>query len=351
MTLLNAMAYAEEEMPLPVDSFAFTLRQHGIPPLERTHIQTVQVNVGKVCNQACHHCHVDAGPKRTESMAEATADRILDLLTVSPAVDTVDITGGAPELNRNFRRLVQVSREMDLRVIDRCNLTVLLEPDFEYLADFLARNNVEVVASLPCYTRDNVDRQRGRGVFSKSIDALKLLNRLGYGRKTSGLVLHLVYNPVGPSLPPPQAALEADYKHHLHADFGIEFNSLFTITNMPIQRFSDQLIRIGKREEYDHLLVDHFNQETVEHLMCRSQISVGWDGKLYDCDFNQMLDLHVSGASTIWDIGSFDDVAPRTIMTGQHCFGCTAGSGSSCSGALTNTSSADSFLPTHHHAS
>ena len=271
-------------------------------------------------------------------MTESTAERVLHLLDQSHAVHTLDITGGAPELNPNFRTLVETGRRLGIRIIDRCNLTILLEPGFEDLAGFLADNKVEVIASLPCYTRENVDQQRGHGVFSKSIEALHLLNRLGYGRDTPELVLNLVYNPLGASLPPPQIALQADFKHHLRNDFGIEFNNLFTITNMPIRRFSDQLIRIGKQADYDKLLVDHFNRETVEHLMCRSQINIGWDGKLYDCDFNQMLELPVSGAFTIWNIETFDELASGTIVTGQHCFGCTAGSGSSCGGTLAQAS-------------
>lgn len=314
-------------------SFALTLLQHGLGPLERSAVKTVQVNVGKLCNQACHHCHVEAGPKRTEIMTRSTSDRVIQLFHQSVGIDTIDVTGGAPELNPNFRDLVEHSRRLGLHIIDRCNLTVLLEPGFEDLGRFLARNEVEIIASLPCYTAENVDKQRGRGVFHKSIEALQLLNGLGYGR-TDCLPLNLVYNPLGPSLPPPQAPLEAAYKQHLRDEFGVEFNSLFTITNMPIRRFSEQLIRIGKQGVYQELLRQNFNPETVEHLMCRSQISVGWDGKLYDCDFNQMLELRTMNTPTLWDIDSFDTLASQTIVTGAHCFGCTAGSGSSCGGTL-----------------
>ncbi|HEY1212218.1 MAG TPA: arsenosugar biosynthesis radical SAM (seleno)protein ArsS, partial [Bryobacteraceae bacterium] len=256
------------------------------------------------------------------------------LLHQSVGIKTIDITGGAPELNPNFLDLVEHSRRLGLHIIDRCNLTVLLEPGLEDLGRFLARNGVEIIASLPCYTAENVDKQRGRGVFHKSIEALQLLNGLGYGRADC-LPLNLVYNPLGPSLPPPQAQLEAAYKQHLRDEFGVEFNSLFTITNMPIRRFSEQLIRIGKQDVYQELLRQSFNPETVEHLMCRSQISVGWDGKLYDCDFNQMLELRTTNTPTLWDIDSFDSLASQTIVTGEHCFGCTAGSGSSCGGTLT----------------
>lgn len=316
-----------------IPRFESMIQQNGLAILRKGHITTVQVNVGKICNQACQHCHVEAGPKRTESMSLATAERVLLLLKSSPGVSTVDITGGAPELNPHFRRLVAESRAQRLHVIDRCNLTILLEPGFEDLPMFLARNRVEVTASLPCYTRDNVDAQRGRGVFDKSIEALQLLNRLGYGIDPA-LALNLVYNPLGACLPPPQDALETDYKRHLQEDFGIRFNRLFTITNMPIRRFDDFLMRTGQKETYMKLLFDRFNVATLEHVMCRSLISVGWDGRLYDCDFNQMLDMPVSRRMSIWDIESFDAMALQPIATGRHCFGCTAGAGSSCEGAL-----------------
>jgi radical SAM/Cys-rich protein len=316
-----------------IPRFESILEQNGLPILRKHQATTVQVNVGKICNQACQHCHVEAGPKRTESMSLATAERILSLLKSSPCVNTVDITGGAPELNPHFRRLVSASRAQDLHVIDRCNLTILLEPGFEDLPVFLACNRVEVTASLPCYTRDNVDAQRGRGVFDKSIEALQLLNGLGYGVDPA-LALNLVYNPLGAALPPPQDALEADYKRHLQEDFGIRFNRLFTITNMPIRRFDDFLMRTGRKQAYMKLLFDKFNPATLEHLMCRSLISIGWDGQLYDCDFNQMLDMPLSNPRTVWDIESFDAAAFKAIATARHCFGCTAGTGSSCGGAL-----------------
>jgi radical SAM/Cys-rich protein len=316
-----------------IPRFESILQQNGFPILRKHQITTVQVNVGKICNQACQHCHVEAGPKRTESMSLATAERVVLLLQSSRSVNTVDITGGAPELNLHFRRLVSASRAQGLHVIDRCNLTILLEPGFEGLPVFLACNRVEVTASLPCYTRDNVDAQRGRGVFDKSIEALKLLNELGYGVDPA-LALNLVYNPLGASLPPPQDALEADYKRHLQEDFGIRFNRLFTIANMPIRRFDDFLTRTGQKQTYMELLFDKFNPGTLEQLMCRSLISVGWDGQLYDCDFNQMLDMPVLNPCTVWDIESFDAAAFRAIATAGHCFGCTAGAGSSCGGAL-----------------
>jgi radical SAM/Cys-rich protein len=320
-------------------SFDATLAAHGLGRLRRARATTLQVNVGKRCNQACHHCHVDAGPARTEMMSEAVAERVLALLAASPDVELVDVTGGAPELNPHFRPLVSEARRLGRRVIDRCNLTVLFEPGTEELARFLATNRVEVVASLPCYSAENVEKQRGRGVFDKSIAALQLLNALGYGQPESGLVLDLVYNPVGAFLPPPQAVLEERYRHELRSRFGIQFSRLLTITNMPIKRFADSLRRTGQLAAYLGLLVNHFNPATVPGLMCRSLVSVGWDGRLYDCDFNQMLDIplgagHGAGARTIWDVDSLEEVTGQPVATASHCFGCTAGAGSSCGGAL-----------------
>jgi radical SAM/Cys-rich protein len=268
-------------------------------------------------------------------MPADVAQRVIELMDASPALDVVDLTGGAPELNDNFRRLVDAAWRRGFSVIDRCNLTVLSEPGQEDLAEFLAGRGVQVVASLPCYSRERVDEQRGKGVFGRSIEALRRLNELGYGRPGMGLTLDLVYNPVGAYLPPAQEALERDYKERLLEDFGVVFNSLFTITNMPIKRFADQLEREGRSEEYMALLVSHFNPGTVEGLMCRTMLSVSWDGRLYDCDFNQMLEIDL-GASvpTVWDLDSLDDLTGAAIATGRHCFGCTAGAGSSCGGAL-----------------
>jgi radical SAM/Cys-rich protein len=326
-------AAVKAAVPEPRLTFEAVLRRHGLRPLRRRSVRTVQVNVGKLCNQACHHCHVDAGPKRREIMTRQTAERAVELLSLSPGVETVDITGGAPELNPNFTYLVEGARGLGLRVIDRCNLTVLLEPRMQWLPEFLASHEVEVVCSLPCYTAKNVDTQRGRGVFDKSIEALCRLNDLGYGKPGSPLVLNLVYNPLGAFLPPPQAKLEADYKRELRAHFGIEFHHLFTITNMPISRFARELARSGKYEEYMSLLVTHFNPEAAEGVMCRSLVSVGWEGALYDCDFNQMLEIPASGRRrTIFEIASLEDVAAAPIATDRHCFGCTAGAGSSCGG-------------------
>jgi radical SAM/Cys-rich protein len=319
---------------VPTADFQDTLRQHGLGELRRREVTTLQINVGKLCNQACHHCHVEAGPKRTEIMPAHVAERIIKLLAATPSIHTVDITGGAPELNANFRWLVRESRRMGKHIIDRCNLTVLFEPGQESLADFLAANQVEITASLPCYTESNVDQQRGKGAFEKSIRALRLLNAIGYGRKASGLTLNLVYNPLGASLPPQQEKLEADYKTHLRENFAIEFDRLLTITNMPIKRFAEFLFREGKQEAYMALLTNHFNPATVNGLMCRDLVSIGWDGGIYDCDFNQMLDLETPSGKSIWKIESFAELAKISIATDGHCFGCTAGAGSSCGGSL-----------------
>jgi radical SAM/Cys-rich protein len=305
--------------------------------LERRSVSTVQVNVGKLCNQACHHCHVDAGPKRTEQMATDIADLVIRLLAASSSVRTLDITGGAPELNPNFERLVVAAREAGLNVIDRCNLTVLFEPGMDGLVDFFVRHRVHLVCSLPCYTAENVDRQRGSGVFEKSIAALRALTARGYGERHSGLRLDLVYNPPGDSLPPPQRALETDYKRRLAEDFAIRFNGLLTIANMPISRFAEDLARKGRLDAYMALLVNHFNPATLDDLMCRDLVSVAWDGTLYDCDFNQMLELPIldgKRAKRLTDLASFDDVGDSRIATGSHCFGCTAGAGSGCNGAI-----------------
>ncbi len=308
--------------------FEQTLHERGCGILTREEVTTLQINVGKFCNQACHHCHVEAGPKRTEIMPPEVAQRIVSMLAANPSITTVDITGGAPELNPNFHWIVAEARKLGRHIIDRCNLTVLFEPGKDHLGEFLADNEVEVIASLPCYTASNVDQQRGRGVFEKSIHALQILNQLGYGLPGSKLKLNLVYNPLGASLPPPQEQLEADYMRHLQEKFGVRFHHLYTLTNMPIQML----------DSYMSLLVNHFNPATIGQLMCRSLVSVSWDGKLYDCDFNQMLDIGMDGpggdSPTIWDLDSFTRLAGMRIATRGHCFGCTAGTGSSCTGSL-----------------
>ncbi|MEO8636691.1 MAG: arsenosugar biosynthesis radical SAM (seleno)protein ArsS [Gemmatimonadales bacterium] len=316
-------------------AFGDRLARHGVP-LTRGPLEILQVNTGKLCNQACLHCHVEAGPKRTELMARRTIDRVLHLLADAPSVHTVDITGGAPELNPYFRAFVADLRGMGRTVIDRCNLTVLFEPGQEDTAEFLAEHEVQIVASLPCYTQGNVDRQRGGGVFDKSIQALQRLNRLGYGKPGTRLTLDLVYNPVGAYLPGDQAGLERDYKRELGAAFGISFDRLFTITNMPIKRFLHDLEREDKLEAYMQLLIDNFNPQAALGVMCRSLVSVGWDGTVYDCDFNQMLELGLGRTRrTIWDVGSLAEIQDIPIATGDHCYGCTAGAGSSCGGAVT----------------
>ena len=310
----------------------------GEAPLRARAIETLQVNVGKLCNQTCRHCHVDAGPTRTEIMTRETAEVVVDVLCRYD-IPNVDITGGAPELNPNFEYLVREARALGRHVMDRSNLTVFYVEGKGYLPEFLRDHQVEVIASLPCYLEKNVDFQRGKGVFSKSIEALEWLNRLGYAKPGTGLLLNLVYNPLGPSLPPPQKPLEEDYRRELGGRYGIVFNNLYTITNMPISRFLTDLVRNGNYERYTELLVEKFNRATVDGLMCRNLVSVGWDGTLYDCDFNQMLEMPVNGGAPrhIRDFDAFL-LARREIRTGIHCFGCTAGSGSSCTGALSEAS-------------
>ena len=316
--------------------FSSVLRRHELS-VTRRRLTTLQVNVGKLCNQTCRHCHVDAGPRRKEQMTRETAERVVELMDLPGAehLALVDITGGAPELNPCFRYLVIEARARACRVIDRCNLTVLFQPGQEDTAEFLRLHNVDIVASMPCYSQENVDKQRGDGVFAKSIEALQLLNSLGYGKEGSSLTLDLVYNPVGPFLPPEQIELEGDYKERLAEDFGIVFNSLFTITNMPIKRFLYDLKHSGELEEYMTLLVNSFNVETVDGVMCRDLISLGWEGTIYDCDFNQMLEIPVPRPHrTVWDIDTLEEFGEGSIAVADHCFGCTAGAGSSCGGVL-----------------
>jgi radical SAM/Cys-rich protein len=307
------------------------------PALVRRAVETLQLNLGYRCNQSCLHCHVNAGPQRKEEMTSETVDAAIAFLAASPEVTAVDLTGGAPELNANFRRLVITARERGLRVIDRCNLTILEEPGFEDLAAFLAKHHVEIVASLPCYLEENVDKQRGKGVFEASIKGLKRLNTLGYGIADSGLLLNLVFNPQGPKLPPPQAQLEAAYKDHLAQNFGIVFNQLFTLTNLPIQRFGSMLVSNGEFNSYMQLLRSAHRDENLEHVMCRNLLSVDWQGYLYDCDFNQQLGLSITGAGRprlhITDLAA-DALDDQPIRVADHCYGCTAGQGSSCGGAL-----------------
>ncbi len=315
-------------LPLPAHS--------DFPPIARARLTTLQVNLGYRCNQACLHCHVNASPDRTEMMSAQTVDTVLEYLRVS-GVATLDLTGGAPELNPEFRRLVVAARALGVHVIDRCNLTILLEPGQEDLAAFLAAHRVEVTASLPCYTEELVDRQRGKGVYEKSIEGIRRLNALGYGDPATSLVLNLVYNPQGPTLPPPQEPLQADYQRVLGETFGIRFNHLYTIANMPIQRFGSTLVSKGQFDGYMQLLKDSYRPENLEGVMCRSLLSIDWQGAVYDCDFNQMLGLPMAcGGKPRVRLDELlgRDVTGNPIAVADHCYGCTAGQGSSCGGSL-----------------
>jgi len=312
------------------------MRRYGFPALHRTRLETLQVNLGYRCNQSCLHCHVNAGPNRTETMSRETVTDVIAFLGVS-AVRRLDLTGGAPELNPHFRELVLRARELGVHVIDRCNLTILEESGQEGLAEFLAHQQVEIIASLPCYLEENVDRQRGEGVFERSLRSIARLNALGYGTEGSGLALNLVYNPQGPSLPPEQDGLESEYKRVLAERHGIRFNRLYTLANMPIQRFGSTLVSKGRFDEYMALLKAAHREENLGAVMCRSLISVDWQGRVFDCDFNQMLGLplalegraHVQLSDLIGR-----DLAGNPIAVRDHCYGCTAGQGSSCGGAL-----------------
>ncbi|CAM9329352.1 unnamed protein product [Ectocarpus fasciculatus] len=350
-------------------SFQQHIQEQGIK-INRESSTIFQLNIGLFCNQACSHCHVESSPQRKEMVSKEVAERCIEIIKNSPTVKTLDITGGAPELNDHFRYMVEEGRALGLDVIDRCNLTVLQEPGQEDLAEFLAKNKVHVVASLPCYSPKNVNMQRGSGVFDRSIKGLVKLNALGYGKPDSGLQLDLVYNPIGGFLPPEQVALEDKYKEELDEAFGIKFNNLFTITNMPIKRFADFLYRRGELQEYMELLVRNFNSAACSGLMCKDTINVGWDGRIFDCDFNQQLELGMGTAGTnagaseklravevgflpddvlypaarfrdvffqegysIFDVDSVDDMQTTDIVLESHCYGCTAGNGSSCQGA------------------
>ncbi len=311
------------------------MKKLKFPNIERENIQTLQINIGYKCNQACSHCHVNAGPSRTEMMSDKIIKLIPEVIK-SNKIKILDITGGAPELHPKFQQLVKEVRSLGVEVIDRCNLTILTEPSHEYLASFLASNRVQVIASLPCYLKDNVDNQRGKGVFEKSIIALKKLNSYGYGVKEKGLILNLVYNPSSPILPPSQKELEEIYRHELKERYGIVFSNLFVITNMPINRYEQYLNKIGKLKEYNKLLEDNHKNENLKSVMCKTTLSVDWKGYLYDCDFNQQLGIKKKGKLKHLD----DLLIPLTsldnnpISIGNHCFGCTAGSGSSCGGEL-----------------
>lgn len=318
-------------------SFHAALRSHGLN-LRPVSVETLQVNVGKLCNQACRHCHVDASPLRTEQMERATVDRCLAILRDHAAIRKLDITGGAPELNPNFDYFVVEARKLGKHVMVRHNLTVTFDGNPRtreskaYLPEFFAEHKLEVISSLPYYQEYFTDKQRGRGVFDKSIEGLKKLNALGYGRENSGLALNLVYNPAGAFLPAPQAGLETDFKRELSSKFGVVFNRLYAITNMPIHRFKEDLIRLGNFEDYMTRLVNAFNPAAAEGVMCRSLVSVGYDGKIYDCDFNQMLEMPAGGEPmTVFNF-DLEKLMKRSIEFAPHCFGCAAGSGSSCGG-------------------
>lgn len=343
LTLLgqhNPLASSAEQLKRLAETgacppFEQQLQRAGLFPLHATGMTVFQINVGKLCNQTCRHCHVDAGPDRTESMSRETAELCIMALAKTD-IPTLDITGGAPELNPNFRWLVEQARALGRHVMDRCNLSILLIPSQSDLAEFLAAHRVEVVASLPYYRASQTDAQRGEGIFDKSMEALRLLNQLGYGQEGSGLLLNLVHNPVGAFLPPKQEAIEAQFRKELRTRHGVEFNHLYTITNMPISRFLQFLVESGNYDGYMERLVNAFNPAAAAGVMCRYTLSVSWDGLLYDCDFNQMLELPVGhGAPT--HIRDFDParLQHRQIVTRNHCYGCTAGSGSSCGGSVT----------------
>lgn len=317
-----------------MQSFAERLQSNG-QSLNRRGVDVLQVNLGRYCNLACIHCHVESSPTRTEMMSRETVGAVLRFLA-GTNIQTLDITGGAPELHHDFDYLVESARELGRHVMDRCNLTVIFEPGKEYLPEFFKRQRVELVCSLPCYSAENVDKQRGKGTFDLSIRALQLLNEIGYGR-TGNLILNLVYNPVGPHLPPPQDKLEQDYKKILREQFGVIFDHLYCLTNMPITRYANHLKLRGEYERYKELLESNFNAATLDQVMCRNLISIGWDGSVYDCDFNQMLDLPLTDAKgERMNIASLmlEQIEARQITIGDHCYACTAGCGSSCGGAL-----------------
>jgi radical SAM/Cys-rich protein len=317
-------------------SFESRLAATNLFPLTVREIDTLQINLGKMCNQVCEHCHVDAGPDRTEIMSKDTMQLCLDVLKKNPLLKTVDLTGGAPEMNPNFRWFVEELTALNIQILVRCNLTIIVaNKKYHDLPEFFKKHSIEVVSSLPCYTEANTDKQRGEGVFAKSLKAIKMLNEVGYGKNGSNLILNFVYNPGGPSLPPNQEALKLDYKKRLKEDFDLEFNDLFTITNVAISRFLDFLLKAGRYEEYMDKLIAAFNPMAAENVMCRNLISVSWDGYLFDCDFNQMLELSIDSSDSN-HISNFDyeKLMKRNIKINQHCFACTAGAGSSCGGSL-----------------
>jgi radical SAM/Cys-rich protein len=314
--------------------FDHALQESQLFPLTATGIEILQINFGMLCNQTCKHCHVEAGPTRNEIASKETLEFCLDILK-NTDISTIDITGGAPEMNPHFKWFVKEIRKLDRHIMVRCNLTIIFEDGYNYLPQFYAANKIEIIASLPYYTERNVDVQRGKGTFKKSIKALKLLNKVGYGEKKSDIILNLVYNPGGAFLPPSQAAIENDFKRELKKRYDIIFNNLFTIANMPIGRFQDFLERTGNYESYMQRLISAYNPVAATGVMCRYTLSASWDGSLYDCDFNQMLGINCDhGAPDHLKIFDFDKLKTRKIVTGLHCYGCTAGAGSSCGGAV-----------------
>ncbi len=316
--------------------FQQKLEEADLFPLVPTNTEIFQVNIGKMCNQVCKHCHVDAGPDRKEIMTRETMRECIEVLKLNPLLKTVDITGGAPELNPDFRWFVEEIKDLERHIIVRCNLTIILaNKKFHDLPEFFKKYNIEVVSSLPFYSKARTDKQRGDGVFEDSVLALRMLNAVGYGKEETGLILNLVYNPAGSFLPPSQAALEKEFKDALMNDYGIVFNNLFAITNLPISRFLDYLLTSGNYEKYMEKLIAAYNPIAAKNVMCRNTISVGWDGFLYDCDFNQMLDLQVNCQGKHISQFDYDELNSRNIIVNQHCYGCTAGAGSSCGGVVT----------------
>ena len=334
LDVLNGRSNSDADFP----KFKDTIKASGHQDLRPTGIEIFQINIGKLCNQTCAHCHVDAGPDRKEeNMDRATLERCLEIIAAVPSIQTVDITGGAPEMNPHFRWFVEEVSKLGKQVIDRCNLTIIMaNPKYHDLPEFFAKHKVQVVSSLPYFSKSRTDSQRGDGVFNDSIEALKRLNAVGYGMPGTDLELNLVYNPSGAFLPDDQSVLEGEFKRQLQRKFDISFNHLFAITNLPISRFLDYLLQSGNYEDYMQSLIDAYNPGTVEGLMCRNTLSISWDGYIYDCDFNQMLDLKV--ASTVQHINDFDEtlLSQRQIVLNQHCYGCTAGAGSSCGGEIGN---------------
>ncbi|RLA25693.1 MAG: radical SAM protein [Gammaproteobacteria bacterium] len=312
------------------------LEPSDFPAIARNPVEVLQVNLGYLCNLSCVHCHVNAGPTRTELMSKTNIDKIIALFSRYPNIHTLDLTGGAPEMHTDYRELVQAARQQGIKVIDRCNLVILQEPGYEDLAQFLFDNQVEITASLPCYLEDNVDAQRGKGVFAKSLSALKALNNLGYGLENSSYILNLVFNPQGAELPPDQTELEKAYKEHLLTHYGIHFNQLYAVANMPIQRFGSTLISKGNFNQYIKLLKDNYCAQNLDYLMCKNTLSIDWQGTVYDCDFNQMLDLPLGSRSHKHYFTELDlsQLQGTSIAVRQHCYGCTAGQGSSCGGSL-----------------